>query len=295
MIVELYPFLAEIEHDLDSPWARESNPLWGKGKQARDAQINATISKFDVKLQTSSVDDLAAYAEGLKPHLKRAVEYRLEDSRTDYQRTIAECHKNLSFAFFALIVRAFDRKRIPFNVREYAVNAGITDFTTLSSEVCQAADGWGIFHTPSIEHLLTSPRGKNKKISQDYDLLAAYPDAEVYLKRLVPNYLKEDYSLQNSTKLADASIIAYVIASELNINNHWQFFERFWHIQERSNGFSQEQGIDTHLRSAFKGAKSRINKAATKEVLQLLLRKEVPGISEDTMDTDKFNHYIGLL
>ena len=158
MIAELFPFLTNIERDLEGLSTRESNPLWCIGKTARNARINATITNFDRQLNAASTDDLTAYAEGLKPHLQRAMAYRAGDIWTDYQSTIADCHKHFCFAFFALILRAYDNKNLFVNARDYAASAGIEDFAALSSEVRQAANDWGIFHTPTIAELLAEKR-----------------------------------------------------------------------------------------------------------------------------------------
>ncbi len=281
MLAELFPFLTNIERDLEGLSTRESNPLWRIGKTARNARINATITNFDRQLNAASTDDLTAYAEGLKPHLQRAMAYRAGDIWTDYQSTIADCHKHFCFAFFALILRAYDNKKLFIDASEYAASAGIEDFAALSSEVCQAANDWGIFHTPTIAELLAEKRQgriQGQPQPKEYDLLSDYPAAETYLSRLVPDYLNDDYALQDKTSKADAAIIAYTIAEELGISKVCKYFEHFWNI--------------TDLAGARQQVKTRADKSSIREVLRCILRKKVQGTNAETEDTEKADKYL---
>lgn len=280
MIAEIYPYLFSTEKELDSPFTlAENNPLWGKGKAAREARINATITQFGRQLKAAGVEEITAYAEGLKPHLKKAMEYKsMTDRDGEYKEVLAYCHRQLSFSFFALILREYDSKKAAINARDYAASAGIEDYPALSSDVIQAADDWGIFHTPTIEQLLAGFNGKDEPRLKEYDLLADYPDATKYLDRLVPDYINEDYSLNKASSNADASVIAYTIAGELNICEVCKYFEKFWSVKG--------------LAGAHKQVRQRKNKAGIRELLRTILRKSIPGVKGDTEDTTKIEMYL---
>lgn len=282
MEVELYPFLADMEHDLDSPWARDNNPLWGIGTDARNARINATITKFDRQLQAaSSVDDLAAYAEGLIPHLQKVMEYKASDIRTDYQNTLVNCHRILSYAFFSLIVREFDRKDDRINISDYVAKVGTEGNACFFTDVSQTASNWGIFHTPTIKQLLSGEL--DKKRQKEYNLLVEFPNAKNYLDRLYPAFLNKDDSLKSVTNLTTAAVIAYSIAGELGIKEVCKYFERFWNLREGQK-----------LSDAKRRAQKRENKEKTRQVLQMIFRKKLPDIEAEIEDTEKVNKYFRL-
>lgn len=123
-------------------------------------------------------------------------------------------------------------------------------------------------------------RGSKVPASREYNLLANYPVAKVYLDRLViAAFLNTDYSLK--TTKATAAIIASTIAGELKISAFCKYFEKLWGIKD--------------LSGALKQVKSRANKEQTRFVLQVILRKKVPGINADSEDSEKIEKYLRSL
>ena len=282
MKADLFPDLTNIERDLDNPFSTPKGPWWGRGEDVRNSQIQAAISSCARKLQSSSIDDLSAYAEALKPHLKRAMDYMGGGCWSDYERCIAYCHTQLSFSYFALLIREYDRKKLAINLVDYAYAAGLVDYALLSTEVCNAADNWLIIHTPTIASLLAGTRqsGRKQTYPKEYDLLADYPRAVVYLKRVTPEYLNDNYSLRISTSKSKASVIAYTIASELKIREYCKYFEKFWDLNEC-------------LRDALRRARQKGNKEGIRHILQMLLRKKITGMNKETVDANKVEEYMG--
>ena len=266
MIAELYPFLADIERDLENPFHNENNPLWGKGKGARNATINATISCFDHQLQAASKDDLAAYAEGLKPHLQKAMTYTAGRIWTDYQSTIADCHKYLSFAFFSLIVREYDRKKEPFIASDYAASAGIEDFIALSSEVCHAANDWGIFHSPTIAQLLAAStqggRSQGESQQRPKDAILNNATAVSLLKKMQDaDKLDAFYQWKGTPTHYEIAAYAKLIADEVGIGRTWASkFADLWPIVNSKSITSRKltRGLNEGQHSDFMGTARKV-------------------------------------
>ncbi len=283
MIAETFPVLADIEHDLDAPFSEEKSPFYGYGITRRKELLSQTMTKFDELIKSRTQDGLMAYEEGLKSHLLKAMTYATKKRHwSEYHLTLAQCHRLLCFAFFAMLIREYDNRSITFCASDYAASIGIDDFLSFSNNVCKTANDWGVFHKPSIadlmnmpsSNLLESPRRPNK----EYNLLLDYPQAEEFLKRAVGEYLKDDYSLK--TSIANASIIAYTIADELKMPDRCKYFESFWRIHNLSEAHSQ--------------VKTRTKINTTREILQLLLRKTMVGLSQDIEDSEKVRHYLSI-
>lgn len=155
MKADLYPYLTDVERDMDSFLPKEEYFLWNIGDERREQQISDIIIDFNNKLKDATIYDLDVYTEGLKSHVARALLFYLDAPLSDYEKVIIYCHQNLSFAFLALIVRAYHIKQQPFNVSSYAKSAGISDISALFSAVCEAANEWGIHYTIPIRDLLS--------------------------------------------------------------------------------------------------------------------------------------------
>ena len=267
MVAELYPFLTALEQNLESPWALEKHFLWGIGKDVRNAKINSTISRFDHQLQLASADDLAAYAEGLKPHLQKAMEYRVDRINTDYQNTLVVSHKIFSFAFFALIVREYDRKKVPLVASDYAVSAGIENISDLFSEVCQTANDWGIIHTPTIMQLLTSSHSRRKRYgsqsqSMPREEILKNPTAVTLLRKMVDaGKLDTNYQWKGKPTHYEMAAYAKVIADEARIGRNWPSrFADFW-PEVSGNEITAKQltrGLNEGVHSNFIGDAKKV-------------------------------------
>ncbi len=287
MKVDIYPVLTAIKRDLDNPFAWSKGPWYGRGKDERDSLINATATKFDKQLRSSSPMDLVAYTEGLKPHLLNAItknhgawsESEYADER-EYKGAILYCYTQLTLVFFTLLLREYAKRRQVFNATVYAASIGVDNIDKFFTEVGNAAEEWGIYCPSSIAELLRNCPQHIQQYSplREYDLLADYPDTHIYLKRLIPEFLESDYSLQPKSSKVTAAVIAYTISGELNITEVCKYFENFWDIKE--------------LSSAYQQAKKRKKKDKARRVLQLLLRKKGPGVQEDIVDTEKVNKYL---
>jgi len=291
-MMQEHSFAFDIVADLNAIWGedcqRKTWAVLGKDNptnsqradivRKRLAQYRAGLDastpvqlRLNAKLRASELAQLYQQAAAHLPDLNA-------DGLPLFHENMVRTLLDLTIGYTAASVIAYYQKGISLNLpasiraecKALAASAaaqGLTDADTFLSILNASTDQQG-------GRSQAQPQQK-----KSYNLIADYPGAEAYLKRLVPDYLNDDYSLQSTTNKADASIIAYTIACELSITTVWKYFEALWGV--------------TDLRGAHKQAKHR-NANSIRPILQLILRKVIAGVSGDTEDTDNVNKHLRI-
>lgn len=291
-----HTFLFDIVADLNNDWRIDEtcktwtilgqNPATGNVyKEQRRAIVRKRLAQYRDTLAASTPAQLRLNAKLLANELEQLYQQaaaHLTDLNADglplFHANMVRTLWDLTIGYAAASVIAYCQQDISLNLPASIRAEGKALAASAAAQGLTDADTFlGILNAST-----STAGGRSKGQPQQkksYNLIADYPGAEAYLKRLVPDYLNDDYSLQSTTNKADASIIAYTIACELSITTVWKYFEALWGVKD--------------LRGAHKQAKHR-NANSIRPILQLILRKVIAGVSGDTEDTDKVSKHLRI-
>lgn len=104
------------------------------------------------------------------------------------------------------------------------------------------------FNTFKNVYVMNSPSSPARVVrtvepKSQYNLFKDYPDAKTILVNFIPDYLKSDFSLKETTTKATASVIAYAISTLLNmpLSGKIQYFETLWGLKDLKGSFRDTQ------------------------------------------------------